>query len=113
MRLKVISLLLFSSILLSGCGNSKTVTNSPTSTNKDVSTVSKASNAASSAETKGQTPSNIASNDNKDVSLTEPKAPALNETQKSQINDKVVPVVTSINKALSSMEKIKTINIKK
>ena len=105
MRFKIISLLVLSSILLSGCGNSKTVTNSPFSRNKDTSTVSKASNGDSSAETKDQTPSSIVSNDT--------KAQVLNETQKAQINDKVAPVVNSINNVLSSIEKIKQINIKK
>ena len=104
MKKKVISMLLLSILILSGCSSSKATENKNLVDNKTASSsdsikttenTSTQSNAAGQANDKGTT---------KNV-------PKLNSVQKEKVNSNVTAVVSSVKTILNSIEEAQDINL--
>ena len=101
---RILSILILSAILFSGCTTSKPISSETSSTKKSAVSVPK-------TITDTQNPSSTINN--AEVKETPKKviAPPLTSTENARINDKVTSVVTSVDEVLNSLDDANELNL--
>lgn len=106
---KFIAMLTVSVIILGGCGTSAVTKSNETASKNSSGTISKSASTENGTTSAATGKSNTASNTK--ISVNSSPNKALSSTAKTNVNNEIKPVVTSIDNALNSLDDIKDINV--